>query len=316
MALSIKKGKIARAQKTVIYGAEGIGKSTLASHFPDPLFIDTEGGTAHIDVARVDPAPKTWEELLATVKEVIADPSVCKTLVIDTMDWAEKLTIEYILRSRGLKSIEDAGYGKGYTYIGEEMGKLLDLLNQVKDAGIHIVILAHAKMRKFEQPDEVGAYDRWEMKLSKQSAPLVKEWSDHLFFCNYKTLVVEMDNGAKKAQGGKRVIYTTHRPVWDAKTRADLPECIDMDYKYISAIYSDNVPRAKNRREILAELMEKDGIEESDLVKLILEKKLEPIDRTTLGDMPDSRIDWAIQWWSKLPEIINNSKKEGKENAE
>lgn len=316
MALNIKRGKIARAQKTAIYGPEGIGKSTLASRFPEPLFIDTEGGTDHIDVARVDPAPKTWEELLNVVKEVIADPKVCKTLVIDTMDWAEQLIIEYVLRTRGMKSIEDAGYGKGYTYIGEEMAKLLALLTEVKDAGVHVVVLAHAKMRKFEQPDEVGAYDRWEMKLSRQSAPLVKEWSDHLFFCNYKTLVVEMENKAKKAQGGKRVIYTAHRPVWDAKTRCDLPECIDMDYQNISALYSDNVPKAKNRREILAELMQKDGITEDDLVKLFQEKKLEPIDRTKLADMPDGRIDWAIQWWNKLPDIIKNSKKEGNNNAE
>lgn len=315
MALNIKRGKIERAQKTAIYGPEGIGKSTLASRFPEPLFIDTEGGTDHIDVARVDPAPKTWEELLNVVKKVIADPKVCKTLVIDTMDWAEQLIIEYVLRTRGLKSIEDVGYGKGYTYIGEEMAKLLALLTEVKDAGVHVVVLAHAKMRKFEQPDEVGAYDRWEMKLSRQSAPLVKEWSDHLFFCNYKTLVVEMENKAKKAQGGKRVIYTAHRPVWDAKTRCDLPECIDMDYQNISALYSDNVPKAKNRREILAELMQKDEITEDDLVKLIHEKKLEPIDRTKLADMPDGRIDWAIQWWNKLPDIIKNSKKEGNNNA-
>ena len=316
MALSIKRGKVMRAQKAVFYGPEGIGKSTIASRFPDALFIDTEGGTDHIDVARVDPAPEKWEELLNTVKEVIADPSVCKTLVIDTMDWAEQLIVEYILRTRGLQSIEDAGYGKGYTYIGEEMAKLLDLLNQVKDAGIHVVILAHAKMRKFEQPDEVGAYDRWEMKLSRQSAPLVKEWSDHLFFCNYQTMVVEMENHTKKAQGGKRVIYTAHRPVWDAKTRANLPECIDMDYKNIAALFDENIPKAKSRREIVADLLKKDGITEDDLVKLIHDKKLEPIDRVKLADMPDDRIDWVIKWWSKLPDIINNSKKEGKENAE
>lgn len=316
MALNIKRGKIARAQKTAIYGPEGIGKSTLASRFPEPLFIDTEGGTDHIDVARVDPAPKTWEELLNVVKEVIADPKVCKTLVIDTMDWAEQLIIEYVLRTRGMKSIEDAGYGKGYTYIGEEMAKLLALLTEMKDAGVHVVVLAHAKMRKFEQPDEVGAYDRWEMKLSRQSAPLVKEWSDHLFFCNYKTLVVEMENKAKKAQGGKRVIYTAHRPVWDAKTRANLPECIDMDYKNIAALFDENIPKAKSRREIVADLLKKDGITEDDLVKLIHDKKLEPIDRVKLADMPDDRIDWVIKWWSKLPDIINNSKKEGKENAE
>lgn len=42
--LNITKGRIDRAVKTVIYGSEGIGKSTFASHYPDPVFIDTEGG--------------------------------------------------------------------------------------------------------------------------------------------------------------------------------------------------------------------------------------------------------------------------------
>jgi GTPase SAR1 family protein len=313
MALNIVRGRISRAQKVVIYGPEGIGKTTLAAAFPDPLFIDTEGGSDYIELARVNPAPDTWEKLQDTVKEVIADPSVCKTLVIDTMDWAEQMIIESVLRTRGLQSIEDAGYGKGYTYVGEEAAKFMGLLDQVKDAGIHMVLTAHAKMRKFEQPDEVGAYDRWEMKLSKQVAPLVKEWCDHLFFCNYRTIVVEMENKAKKAQGGKRVIYTSHRPVWDAKTRANLPEVLDMDYSSISELFADNVPKKKGRRETLADLMKQDSITEEDLVDLIHEKKLEPVDRTSLEAMPDDRIDWAIKWWHKLPEIIRNSKIKNKE---
>lgn len=39
----ITDGVINGAKKVVFYGPEGIGKSTFASKFPDPLFIDTEG---------------------------------------------------------------------------------------------------------------------------------------------------------------------------------------------------------------------------------------------------------------------------------
>lgn len=63
MDLKISTGKIPRAQKVVMYGLEGIGKTTLAAQTPDPLFIDTEGGTAHMDVKRID-GIDTWEQLL------------------------------------------------------------------------------------------------------------------------------------------------------------------------------------------------------------------------------------------------------------
>lgn len=104
-----------------------------------------------------------------------------------------------------------------------------------------MVITAHAKMRKFEQPDEMGAYDRWEMKLSKQVAPLLKEWCDLLLFCNYKTFVVTAQNETKKVQGGKRVMYTSHHPCWDAKNRHGLPEEIELDYGNIAHIFGKMV---------------------------------------------------------------------------
>ena len=88
--LNITSGRIARPQKIVIFGPEGIGKTSLAAQCPDPVFIDTEGGTAHLDVRRL-PKPPTWEELIALIKEVAANPGVCKTLVIDTADWAEAM---------------------------------------------------------------------------------------------------------------------------------------------------------------------------------------------------------------------------------
>ena len=182
--------------------------------------IDTEGGTAHMDVRRID-RPQSWEELLSIISEVAADPNVCKTLVLDTADWAEALCVAYVCQKYKQNSIESFGYGKGYTILGEEFGRLFAALDAVIASGKNVVITAHAKMRKFEQPDEQGAYDRWEMKLSKQVAPLLKEWCDMLLFLNYKTYVVTTETNAKKAQGGKRVIYTSHHPCWDAKNRRE-----------------------------------------------------------------------------------------------
>ena len=236
--MNITRGKKEQAQKVVIYGAEGIGKTTFASQFPECVFIDTEGSTAQMDVARMD-KPTSFSMLLEQVKYVKNNPQVCKTLIIDTADWAEQLCISEFCAKKQVTGIEDIGYGKGYIYVAEDFGRLLNLLEEVKERGINIVITAHAQMRKFEQPDELGAYDRWELKLQKKAAPLLKEWADMVLFANYKTIVVNVDNqgaqkGKNKAQGGKRVIFTQHHPCWDAKNRHSLAAELPFDFASIA----------------------------------------------------------------------------------
>jgi len=243
--MQIIKGKLPGAKKIIVYGPEGIGKSTFAAQFPDPVFIDTEGSTKDMDVARL-PEPSSWTMILEQVAEVIRTPNVCKTLIVDTADWAEMLCTTSVCTKNQKSSIEDFGYGKGYTYIQEEFGKLLNLLTDVTKVGINVVLTAHAKMRKFEQPDELGAYDRWEMKLSKGVAPMVKEWADMVLFCNYKTMVVNVDGqgaqkGKNKVQGGKRIMYTTHHSCWDAKNRYGLPDEAPFEYETIKHIIESPV---------------------------------------------------------------------------
>ena len=247
--MNITSGVIPGAKKVVIYGPEGIGKSTFASKFPDPVFIDTEGSTKSMDVKRFD-APKKWEDIFEAVKYVINNPTCCRSLICDTADWAEMLCITYTCTKGGMSGIEDFGYGKGYVYVSENFKKLLDLFERVIELGINVVITAHAKMRKFEQPDEMGAYDRWEMKLSKQVAPMLKEWADIVLFANYKTYVIEDDKTkSKKAQGGKRVMYSTHNPCWDAKNRYGLADCLAFDYAEIKSVIENDAPKAEPKPE-------------------------------------------------------------------
>lgn len=242
--MKIIKGKIPCAKKVLIYGPEGIGKSTFASKFPDPVFIDTEGSTKDMDVSRFE-KPSSWSMLMEQIRYVRQNPSLCKTLVIDTADWAEQMCVTDLCARYGKKGVEDFGYGNGYVYAKEEFGRFLNALEEVVDAGINVVLTAHAQMRKFEQPDELGSYDRWEMKLGKktssQTSPLVKEWADMVLFANYKTWSVAVDDkgNKRKAQGGARVMYTSHHPCWDAKNRYGLPDEVPFDYESIRSIIED-----------------------------------------------------------------------------
>lgn len=231
--MQITRGYIPSGQKVILYGPEGIGKTTLASQFPNPVFIDTEGSTKHYDVARF-PAPTSWEMLKQEAEYPLTHPGEVGTLVIDTADWAEKLCNQAVCQRANKDSIEAFGYGKGYTYAAEEFCRLLDILNRVADTGVHVVITAHAQLRKVEQPDEMTSYDRWELKCSKQLSPLLKEWADMVLFLNYKTIVVQSESGKGKAQGGRRVIYTTHHTCWDAKNRCRMEDELPLDWRSIS----------------------------------------------------------------------------------
>lgn len=244
--MNITRGIIQTAQKVVIYGPEGIGKSTFASQFPDPLFIDTEGSTKNLDVARMD-KPTSWSMLKAQI-EFVGQNRPCKTVIIDTIDWAEQLCINEICAAHNKKGIEDFGYGNGYVYEKEEFGCFLNRLSDLIDVGINVVLTAHAQLRKFSQPDEFGEYDRWELKLGKktssQISPLVKEWADMVLFANYKTVAVaaDKDGNKYKAQGGGRVMYTQHHPCWDAKNRHGLSDGIPFEYAQIAHIFNTAAP--------------------------------------------------------------------------
>ena len=241
--MNITRGIQTKPLKVVIYGPEGIGKSTFASCFPEPLFIDTEGSTTRMDVARTD-TPTSLAMLTQLLTEIRDNPPGCKTLIIDTVDWAERLCITAVCAKNGKAGIEDFGYGKGYSYVYEEMGRILNLLNDIWERGIHIVLTAHAAIRKFEQPDEMGAYDRWELKLINSpkcnSCAMVKEWADMVLFANYKTYAVAADKEGKKmkARGGERVMYTSHDPCWDAKNRFGLASELPFDFGQIAHIFS------------------------------------------------------------------------------
>lgn len=243
MPLQIIRGKRQGAIRAVIYGTEGIGKSTLAAQIPDALLIDTEDGTGQIDAARV--IALDWRAIEHATKELIADTQGFRAVVIDTADWLEKALIEHVLRQAGKKSIEDFGYGKGYTIIQEHVVRYLALLDQLIAKGVHVIFVAHAKVVRTSPPDQTDGFDRYELKLTRQVAPLLKEWADLVLFCNYRVQIVEGSDGRLKAQGGKeRIMHAVHSAAWDAKNRFGLPDELPMQFEKIAHLFSSAAPRA------------------------------------------------------------------------
>ncbi|MBN2069589.1 MAG: ATP-binding protein [Opitutales bacterium] len=234
--LGIQKGLLNTPARACIYGPSGVGKTTLASKCPSPLFMDVEKGSNHLDVERI--CPESWSDVTFAVKALISEQHTFKTLVIDTADWLEKLLIVDLCSTHNKESIEEFNYGKGYTLAAEAFLEFLKLLESLRAKGMHVVFTAHSQIRKFEQPDQSGSFDRFELKLSKQIAPLLKEWCDMMLFCTFETKVVEVD-GKKRGIGGKeRIIHTSHTAAWDAKNRHQFPEKLPFSFASIAKAFS------------------------------------------------------------------------------
>lgn len=243
--MEITRGKVERAQKVIVYGPEGVGKTTFASKFPNPLFIDTENGSSHLDVARFG-QPTSWQ-LLIQQTIFVRDNKPCSTLVIDSIDWAEKLCETEVLSKEPGKTLATfgGGYGAGYLALETEWGRYLNLLEEVLNKGIHIVGVAHSVVKEFNDPSQIGAYDRYEIDMQKKTTKATKEWADIILFANYDSTVVNVDGkgetkGKNKGRGsGERKMHTTRMPSYDAKNRLGLPEVMPFEYDLISKAFKD-----------------------------------------------------------------------------
>jgi hypothetical protein len=243
MAIKIQRGIKAGATRTVLYGTEGIGKSTLAAQWPNPLVLDTEDGTGRIDCARV--VCQDWMALHTALVELGGNAQGFQSVIVDSVDWAERLMLEAMLRKDGKASVEDYGFGKGFTKLAEQFGKLLALLDGLIAKGVHVVLVGHSTVKRTTPPDMDEGWDRYELKLSKQVSPLVKEWADVLLFANYRTRLVEGSDGRTRAKGGKeRSLYAERTAAWDAKNRYGLWPELPMSIQSLAPLFAGKPPAA------------------------------------------------------------------------
>lgn len=246
MALdAVQVGKIVQPDRLVVYGQEGVGKSSLAAGADGAIFLPTEDGTAHLDVARF-PAPESFADVLDAVRVLTNDEHAYRTFVLDTVDGLEPIIFRDICSASGKKSIEDVGggFGKGYTAALDSWRLLLAELDRLRRArSMRIVLLAHSHIKTFKNP-EGDSFDRYIGKLNEKAWGLLKEWADHVFFARFQTYAVEgeKDKRVRGVSDGARVICTTRTAAYDAKNRADLPAELPLSWPDIEVALAAHRP--------------------------------------------------------------------------
>jgi len=219
-----------KPQKILLYGVQGLGKTTFGATFERPILIRTEDGAAGIDIPTF-PALITDFYSFYEATQALSGEHQFKTLIIDSLDWMEPIVWAYTCAQHDQENIESFGYGKGYVHALSYWRQIQGYLDALRfHRGMDIVLIAHSEIKRFESP-ETESYDRYQIKLHKGAAALWQEWTDMVLFCNYQARIEKEKSGfnKEKARGtgqGERLIYTEERPAFQAKNRWGLPPSI------------------------------------------------------------------------------------------
>ena len=223
---SITKGREQQPPRIMVYGAEGVGKSTFASLAPNPVFVQTEDGLSEIDTSKF-PLARTFDDVVMQLQAVRDEQHEYGTLVIDSVDWLERLVWDRVCADYGVKSIEkaDGGYGKGYVHALTYWRQIVSILNDIRSKrGMAVILIAHAAVERFEDPEH-AAYDRSTPRIHKRACSLICEWVDAVLFASRRLRVDSTTGKAAPvgADGGERIIRTNGSPACIAKNRFGLP---------------------------------------------------------------------------------------------
>lgn len=250
---TIQRGRAAKPPRILVHGTEGIGKSTFGSQAPRPIFIQTEDGLDEIDCNRF-PLATTYDAVVTSLTELRVQQHDYESVVIDSLDWLERLVWDKLCAESGVDSIEkvDGGYSKGYTHALTYWREIIDRLNGLRnDRGMVVVLIAHTKVERFEDP-ESSPYDRYSPRLHKHAAALVSEWCDAVLFATRKVRTQTEDAGFNRKRtiahaigkdGGERILRCVGGPSCVAKNRYGITQELPLSWAAFIQAMSNHQPQ-------------------------------------------------------------------------
>jgi AAA domain len=234
----LTSGRINRPQRGIIYGVEGVGKTALATECPQPVLIDTESGSHQYSCQRITVGND--RQLEEAIHALLTESNEFMTVIIDSVDWAERYLLSRICRDKKVESISDFPHGTGYVLLRESFEKFLTTLDGFIRLGKHVILVGHAQVKTVQLPGISDPFERFELKLDKRNSDTATEWADFQLFLNWDIRTSKSRDGSVRAVGGhERLIYPAHTVSCDAKNRLGLIDPVKCAYGPIAGLFND-----------------------------------------------------------------------------
>jgi len=242
---AVTDGPRAEPWVILVYGPEGVGKTSLVVDIDDHIALDPEQSGNHLKTKKF-PTPLTLQDMYDAIETLYSQDHRYKTLVIDTIDRVEAMVFKHVAEKAKFKSVEDFGYGKGYQVALDEWRNLVARLDELRAVRrMNILLLGHTFIKPFKNPDGPD-YDRYTLRLHEKAAGFIKEWSDAVLFARYDeatTKIHERDAKVKGISTGERSLWTQRTAAYDAKNRFNLPEMLPLKWRELEAAMREGMKK-------------------------------------------------------------------------
>lgn len=234
--MEIVKSKL-EAPRILVYGKHKIGKSTFAAGCPKPIFLATEDGLGALGVDMID-CTKGYVDVLKAIKKI--SETDYRTIVIDSLDWLEKLIFEHVKAELGWNEINPPNtFGRGYIRAEDHWRYFIGEISKLhKTKKMMPVFIAHTKVSKFEDPERDN-YDQYRLDLQDRAAGVLSEYVDIIAFVTDQVVTKEKKEefGSKviKAQStGERIMKLGKSAAYEAGNRYGLPDELPLSWQVLA----------------------------------------------------------------------------------
>lgn len=223
----IESGEMPGAGKKIIIHADtGMGKTTLASLAPNPVFIGLDNGGVGIKNYRRVGGDSV--ENFLDVRAALQAPLYAEyeSVNVDTVtlleEWGEQQVLATIPNDRGetMNSVVQYGWNNGYRHLYDTMKLILQDCDALIRQGKNVILIAQSTPHSVPNPggeDFIRQGPRLVNRKNANIEALYCEWADHIFYIGYQFLNVDKK---KKATGSsERAVFVHPEPHFRAKSR-------------------------------------------------------------------------------------------------